>query len=134
MNFIFSQCKQYFTHLLRSFVKYCFHHLKIKSISLPCNILYIFHLCFACMGERFLGFSGKRERNDNATLVISFVFIQFVIKVSSLCNTDSGVGRLLLTNIRQRNHDDIFYLSFIVVKVKYMRGRREREGGVSGVC
>ena len=33
MNFIFSWWKQYFTHLLRSFIKFCFHHSKIKSIS-----------------------------------------------------------------------------------------------------
>jgi hypothetical protein len=29
MTFIFSCWKQYFTHSLRSFVKYCFHHSKI---------------------------------------------------------------------------------------------------------
>ena len=33
MNFIFSWQKQYFTHSLRSFVKYCFCHSKIKFIS-----------------------------------------------------------------------------------------------------
>ena len=33
MNFIFSWQKQYFTHSLRSFVKYCFCHSKIKCIS-----------------------------------------------------------------------------------------------------
>ena len=33
MNLILSQGKQYFTHILRSFVKYCFHHMKIKFIS-----------------------------------------------------------------------------------------------------
>ena len=32
MTFIFSCLKQYFTHSLRSFVKYCFHHSKIKVI------------------------------------------------------------------------------------------------------
>jgi len=38
MNFIFSW---YFTHSLRSFVKYCFYHSKIKHIfAPPCNILY----------------------------------------------------------------------------------------------
>ena len=31
-NIIFSCWKQYFTHSLRSFVKYCFHHSKIKVI------------------------------------------------------------------------------------------------------
>ena len=35
MNFIFSWQKQYFTHSLRSFVKYCF-------ATPPCNILYAF--------------------------------------------------------------------------------------------
>ena len=34
MNFIFSWWKQYFTHSLCSFIKYCFHHSKIKLISL----------------------------------------------------------------------------------------------------
>ena len=33
MNFIFSRWKQYFTHSRFSFVKYCFHHSKITSIS-----------------------------------------------------------------------------------------------------
>ena len=33
MNFIFSWQKQYFIHSLRSFVKYCFCHSKIKCIS-----------------------------------------------------------------------------------------------------
>ena len=33
MNFIFSWWKQYLIHSLRSFVKYCFHHSKIKFIS-----------------------------------------------------------------------------------------------------
>ena len=33
MNFIFSWQKQYFTHSLRSFVKYCFALSKIKFIS-----------------------------------------------------------------------------------------------------
>ena len=33
MNFIFS-CQKYFTHSLRSFVKYCSYHSKIKFISL----------------------------------------------------------------------------------------------------
>ena len=33
MNFIFRVAKQYFTHSLRSFVKYCFCHEKIKFIS-----------------------------------------------------------------------------------------------------
>ena len=33
MTFIFSCYKQYFTHSLCSFVKYCFHHSKIKVIS-----------------------------------------------------------------------------------------------------
>ena len=33
MNFIFSWQEQYFTHSLRSFVKYCFCHSKIKFIS-----------------------------------------------------------------------------------------------------
>ena len=35
--------KQYFTHSLRSFVKYCFYHSKIKFINFapPCNILYV---------------------------------------------------------------------------------------------
>ena len=33
MNFIFSWQKRYFTHSLRSFLKYCFYHSKIKLIS-----------------------------------------------------------------------------------------------------
>ena len=33
MNFIFEWQKQYFAHSLRSFVKYCFCHSKIKFIS-----------------------------------------------------------------------------------------------------
>ena len=33
MNLISRGKKQYFTHWLRSFVKYCFYHSKIKSIS-----------------------------------------------------------------------------------------------------
>ncbi len=39
MNFIFSWRKQYFTHSLRSFVKYCFHHSKIKFISSHCRVI-----------------------------------------------------------------------------------------------
>ena len=43
ITFILSCWKQYFTHSLCSFVKYCFHHSKIKShiFAPPCNILYI---------------------------------------------------------------------------------------------
>ena len=48
MNFIFSWQEQYFTHSLRSFVKYCFCHSKIKFISSPpCNILYVFEVHIA---------------------------------------------------------------------------------------
>ena len=36
MNFIFSWPNQYFTHSLRSFVKYCF----ATQFAPPCNILY----------------------------------------------------------------------------------------------
>ena len=42
MNFIFSSQKQYFTHLLRSFVKYCFAHENKIHIFALCNILYVF--------------------------------------------------------------------------------------------
>ena len=42
MNFIFSWQKQYFTHSLRSFVKYCFAlENKIHIFAPPCNILNI---------------------------------------------------------------------------------------------
>ena len=40
-NFIFSWQKQYFTHSLRTFVKYCFAT-RIHIFAPPCNILYIF--------------------------------------------------------------------------------------------
>ena len=39
MNLIFSCWKQYFTHSLRSFVKYCFHYSKIKSTSLHHRVI-----------------------------------------------------------------------------------------------
>ena len=39
MNFIFSWQKQYFTHSLRSFVKYCF---ATRNFAPPCNILYVY--------------------------------------------------------------------------------------------
>ena len=42
MNFIFSWQKQYFTHSLRSFVKYCFAlENKIHIFAPPCNILFL---------------------------------------------------------------------------------------------
>ena len=46
MNFIFEWQKQYFTHSLRSFVKYCLPlENKIHIFAPPCNILYVFNLC-----------------------------------------------------------------------------------------
>ena len=46
MNFIFSWQKQYFTHSLRSFVKYCFAHSKIKFISSRHRVISsIYHVC-----------------------------------------------------------------------------------------
>ena len=42
MNFIFSWQKQYFTHSLRSFVKYCFAlENKIHTFAPQCNIFYL---------------------------------------------------------------------------------------------
>ena len=40
MNFIFERAKQYFTHSLRSFVKYCFCHEKIKLISSSRRVMF----------------------------------------------------------------------------------------------
>ena len=40
MNFIFERAKQYFTHSLRSFVKYCFCHEKIKFISSSRRVMF----------------------------------------------------------------------------------------------
>ena len=41
MNFIEFSCgkNQYFTHLLCLLAKYCFHHSKIKFISLGCCVI-----------------------------------------------------------------------------------------------
>jgi hypothetical protein len=48
MTFIFSCKKQYFTHSLRSFVKYCFHHSKIKVISSRRRVISsIYHISYA---------------------------------------------------------------------------------------
>ena len=41
-EFYFRVAKQYFTHSLRSFVKYCFYHEKIKFISSSLRVMFFF--------------------------------------------------------------------------------------------
>ena len=62
MNFIFSWQKQYFTHSLRSFVKYCFQlplENKIHIFAPPCNILYIYRR-LTKINSRYYGLSLMR--------------------------------------------------------------------------
>ena len=47
MNFIFSFQKQYFTHSLRSLVKYCLYDWKIKFVSSRRCVLNIFYILLA---------------------------------------------------------------------------------------
>ena len=56
MNFIFSWQKQYFTHSLRSFVKYCFCHSKIKFISSRHRVISSIYLSIMINGYVYIIF------------------------------------------------------------------------------
>ena len=69
-EFYFRVAKQYFTHSLRSFVKYCFCHEKIKFISSSRRVMF-FLLYRQNDIDKIIDFSSPKSNRDGSNLQYS---------------------------------------------------------------
>ena len=78
MNFIFSWPNQYFTHSLRSFVKYCF----ATRFAPPCNILYtsvyIFTYFFTFLTDTTTPSPTPGNNNDDDEIIVVIIVVIMV--------------------------------------------------------
>ena len=78
MNFIFSWPKQYFTHSLHSFVKYCF----ATRFASPCNILYtsvyIFTYLFTFLTDTTTPSPTPGNNNDDDEIIVMIIVVIMV--------------------------------------------------------
>ena len=97
MNFIFSWPNQYFTHSLRSFVKYCF----ATQFAPPCNILYtsvyIFTYFFTFLTDTTTPSPTPGNNNDDDDEIIVVTIVVIILEANYLALQAWSKGRTRTT-------------------------------------